>query len=302
MLPGRCYWTSDAAAPPPEVKPPAPGPGKAAGGEKGKAAAVTSAGKKETPFGAGVSVPPTPAAAAQPAAAPVNTLRKFGIRPERGLVVELLSDAQAKVRPPTGAFRVWVQQLLNPGASVGQAAVSPQWPPMPVLVNGGAAPTLGHLKRAISTVLPDISSEHISVYKYQSQALEWQGMVSAGVGLHTRKKGSIGSRKGAESNIAQAPYFIKEGDQLVVFDSRLTKLSPGISVDPDGFIPIALPEDVQLRRLRDDERAARKLKKQYKTSFDLPEGGGGGSSVVPKVRKEVMLSLGSGFDFSDDES
>ena len=45
-----------------------------------------------------------------------NSLKKLGLRGERGLVVELLKDSQVKVRPPAGAFRVWTQELLNPGA------------------------------------------------------------------------------------------------------------------------------------------------------------------------------------------
>jgi hypothetical protein len=45
----------------------------------------------------------------------VGSLKRLQLK-DRNLVVELLSDVQSRVRPPGGAFRVWVQQLLNPGA------------------------------------------------------------------------------------------------------------------------------------------------------------------------------------------
>ncbi len=48
--------------------------------------------------------------------AAIGSLKRLGLSRDRNLVVEVLSDVQSKVRPPAGAFRVWVQQLLNPGA------------------------------------------------------------------------------------------------------------------------------------------------------------------------------------------
>jgi len=117
-------------------------------------------------------------------------------------------------------------------------------------------------------------------------------VVYAGVGTQPVKK------KG-ESNITLGPYFVKEGDQFGCFDSKTVRFAPGVTPPVDNIIKFALPEDIQLRVLRENERTERKLKKQYKSVlFDTP--------VLPSgtnksARKEVMLSLGSGFDFSDDE-
>lgn len=176
--------------------------------------------------------------------------------------------------------------------------MSPRWPPLPVLINGGVAPTLGHLKRAVVSVLPELATEHMSVYKYQPQGFEWSAVIAGGVGVHSNSSRKRGGK--SESNITQGPYFIKEGDQLCAFDSRSVRLAPGVSIDIDGVIRFALAEDLQLRLLRDAEREERKLKKLYKSagvSF-ATEG-----AVAPRAaRREVMLSLGSGFDFSDDEN
>lgn len=160
------------------------------------------------------------------------------------------------------------------------------------MVNGGTAPTLGHLKRAINSALPHLSTDTLCAYKYIPEAFEWSAVVYAGAGTQPAKK------KG-ESNITQGPYFVKEGDQFGCFDSKSVRLAPGVVAPVDNFIRFALPEDIQLRILRDNERTERKLKKQYKTViFDTP---GQSASATKNVRKEVMLSLGSGFDFSDDE-
>ena len=58
-----------------------------------------------------------PAAAPAAAATAASTLKRLNIRGDRPLVIELLKDKQAAVRPPAGAFRIWVQQLLNPLAT-----------------------------------------------------------------------------------------------------------------------------------------------------------------------------------------
>ena len=86
----------------------------------------------------------------------------------------------------------------------------PTWPPVQVLVNGGTAPTLGHLKRALIAALlspetrdadgtsgggnsssgssggggsgvgaRELSNDQVRVFKYQPQALEWQELLSA---------------------------------------------------------------------------------------------------------------------------
>ena len=142
LLPGRSYWTSEALGP---VSTSANSDSKAAiasakvginttaASAAPSSAGVTSkAGAKpgrskgtgnkpsEAPAEPSNTINPVPMKAA--AAAPVHTpgsvtLKKLGLRGERGLVVELLKDSQARTRPPAGAFRVWVQELLNPGAA-----------------------------------------------------------------------------------------------------------------------------------------------------------------------------------------
>ena len=107
LLPGRSYWTSEAATSSSVTATSSSSSGAdlySFGQQKPKQ--PQTAGKA----GAGTGVVgPTSAAAG-------SSLKKLGLRWERGLVVELLPDVQSKVRPPAGAFRVWVQQLLNPGA------------------------------------------------------------------------------------------------------------------------------------------------------------------------------------------
>jgi len=136
------------------------------------------------------------------------------------------------------------------------------------------------------------------VYKYHQPTIEWAAVIYAGAGANIK-----GPKRKGESNITQGPYFVKEGDQFCSFDAKSVRMAPGVTAEVDGTIRFALPEDIQLRILRDNERAERKLKKQYKSvMFDSPATGAG-NKVAPKgARKEVMLSLGSGFDFSDDET
>ena len=170
--------------------------------------------------------------------------------------------------------------------------MSPSWPPRQVLINGGAAPTIGHLKRALTAAFPHLSTDTLCAFKYHPQAIEWNSVVYAGVGTQPVKK------KG-ESNITQGPYFVKEGDQFGCFDAKAVRLAFGVTMPVDNVIKFALPEDLQLRILRENERTERKLKKQYKSvMFDTPGQSVGTNKII---RKEVMLSLGSGFDFSDDE-
>lgn len=156
---------------------------------------------------------------------------------------------------------------------------------------------MGHLKRAAASALPQLPTDTMCVYKYQP-SYEWSAVIYAGAGAHN--KNAKGGKKG-ESNITQGPHHVKEGDQFCAFDSKSVRLAPGVVAEVDGMIKFALPEDIQLRIARENERAERKLKKQYKSvMFDTPSGG---TTVAPRgARKEVMLSLGSGFNFSDDEN
>ncbi len=141
LLPGRSYWTSEAQGPVStntsndtkaaagakvgNITAPVANSAQSAAGVTSKANAKPGRGKgdRNRPSEAPTDLPSSANAAPSKAAstAPVNTpgsvtLKKLGLRGERGLVVELLKDSQARTRPPVGAFRVWVQELLNPGA------------------------------------------------------------------------------------------------------------------------------------------------------------------------------------------
>jgi len=86
------------------------------GANKSKAPPVAPEPAKPAATTASATPSVAKAAAAVPNTCGSVTLKKAGLRGERGLVVELLKDSQARTRPPAGAFRVWVQELLNPGA------------------------------------------------------------------------------------------------------------------------------------------------------------------------------------------
>lgn len=106
LLPGRSFWTSESSP----VTPTSAAPSTLTSSTAAQPAVSSS--------GANGKQPARSATQAGPAAAlnPNNTLKKLGLRGERGLVIELLGDSQGRVRPPAGSFRVWVQELLNPGA------------------------------------------------------------------------------------------------------------------------------------------------------------------------------------------
>jgi hypothetical protein len=204
MLPGRSYWTTECNAP--DVV------SSATTAQSTASRTVTKTGNAINPVPptstpkASAKLATTPAVSTvkppQPPAAPLPTLKKLNIQSEKGLVVEVLPDVQGAVRPPPGAMKLWVQLLANPGAAEGKAVVQPLWPPLPALLNGGSAPTLGHLKRALTAVYPDLPTEHLSVYKYQSQAIEWTGLIAGGVGLHVKRRGGGAGKKAVESNVA----------------------------------------------------------------------------------------------------
>jgi hypothetical protein len=258
----------------------------------------------------------------------------------------------------------------------GNAKMHPNWPPKQVLVNGGTAPTFGHLKRSVaSALLPrhallravheeaeagscvvrdsaalsssssssgagagavqEELSDAIHVYKYQPQAIEWApvivgGLAGGGAGAVSsgaaKKRSSSG---GAGSNITAAPHFIKEGDQFCAFEASAIRRPHAATYAQapsqashhiDNTITIALPEDLLLRNLRETERQQRKSAKsaggggyRHVTGRGVAGaagsggvGGGEGSSskgggAKSGARREVMLSLGSNFDFSDDD-
>ncbi|KAJ1409646.1 hypothetical protein B484DRAFT_403150 [Ochromonadaceae sp. CCMP2298] len=346
LLPGRSFWTcerdkekepEDKDSKDRDKRGGKKGGAGGAGAAKGTSAAV--AGAKAGAGMAGVAAGgeavveegPIPTALAG------SSLRRLGLRGERGLVVELCLDptrmvmgtaalpaqsptpqsqsipppalfalslpflSQSQVRPPAGAFRLWAQELLNPGLGEGTARMSPLWPPLPVLLNGGAAPTLGHLKRAVGAVFAHIPLDHLGVYKFSPQTTEWAPLVlPATLGALAA---SIGGRKRVggkrESNVTQAPYFVKEGDQFCAFDCRLipprVAAAAAAGAGAGANLGISLAADVQLKALKDWQKAQRRSKKNQFEGRSGGGGGGGGSGggggagrVVR--RPEVMLS------------
>eukprot|EP01034_Spumella_vulgaris_P022855 gene22855-29029_t len=262
MLPGRSFWTCAAPAVAQDLN---------SIGSRNPGSFGKGAGPK-----GGVSA--------------VGSLKRLQLK-DRNLVVEMLTDVQARVRPSAGAFRVWVQQLLNPGADEGCAIMSPMWPPRQVLVSGGVAPSMMHLKRPVCTEFKDIALDRAVIFKFQTVGTKWTEMC-AGEG----KKKSKGASASKE-NILQPPYSLKEGDQLCVFQSHSVSNAFGTASansTPDGSSyrthPIALPEDLFLRAMKQEAR------KERSSGGKRSKG-----DAKQKVRVEVSLSLGSNFDFSDEE-
>jgi hypothetical protein len=213
----------------------------------------------------------------------------------------------------------------------GISKMLPRWPPKQLIVNGGTAPTLGHLKRAIATGFNQfrpspnvdmrgsnnsncsviktvatasnnsdqtISVDLIAVYKYQPHTFTWLEMKSSGdLGTTGSSLAAKKKKSSALSNICQAPYFVKEGDQFCSF-SWLDHKRPSSYSSP---LNIAMPEDMCLRRIREREKVTRAQRK--KNHFGIQEDGGSSVNASKTLRRqEVVLSLGRGFEFSDDDS
>lgn len=94
FLPGRSFWTCDIPSSQPS-----------GGGMSGLISQIGTKGGGAASLGStGVS-----------GSAANSTLRRLNLRGSKPLVVELLPNSQKVMRPPCGAFRVWAQQLMNPG-------------------------------------------------------------------------------------------------------------------------------------------------------------------------------------------
>jgi hypothetical protein len=105
--------------------------------------------------------------------------------------------------------------------------------------------------------------------------------------------GTAGGRKKGDGNICQAPYFVKEGDQFCVFAFRKGE-------DVLKEIAIARPDDILLRQAKDQEREMKEERRRAGRGFfgDGKSKAEGGEKVIPR---EVMLSIGRNYSFSDDE-
>eukprot|EP01038_Epipyxis_sp_PR26KG_P009755 gene9755-13124_t len=249
-----------------------------------------------------------------------SMLKKLNIKnSEKSLVIEVLSDVQKKVRPGTvGAFRIWVQRLLNPGqADEGNAIMSPAWPPHQILVNGGISPSIAHLKRPINSKIFDdkiTSLDKLIIYRYMPNSMRWVQIKSQRNSnkISDNKKRSNASTKKADI-ITGPPHNVKEGDLMCVFnvDEVITSNANegnGVSIIGDGKddddkseIMIILPEDVEPIRLRAEElknREFRKLNRHLRWDDNnmLIDNVDGKSRF-----REVNLSLGKNYDFSDED-
>lgn len=329
MLPGKSFWTSFHSTATPQTDAAnkkvfvAQDMSQLLGGIGNKAAPKDKLKPKDTPA---------------EKSGGVLSLKRCGLAGDKSVVVELLpllGDGSVQMRPPQDSFRVWVQRLANPGCKEGEAAMEPEWPPLQVLVSGGATPTLGHLKRAFSAAAASASAESLEVFKLLSQAVQWTRLLtnsdrqlremlrlnhtpssssssssisSGATGSPSRVgRGSGGGGKKAE-NISQGPYFVKEGDQFCVFSgtAHSNPTSNQVKVNILTWdIAIARPEDVCLRQLKQEEKQRKEEAKRTRASDHIHSGGVTGTlaGIVSNkpVRKEALLTIGRWGSYSDDE-
>lgn len=180
--------------------------------------------------------------------------------------------------------------------SQGVSELSPSWPPLAVTVNGGATPTVGHLRQAVSAELGIQAVDKMVMFKYTPHTFTWfeikpgmkaQGIKGAGGGKGGKGRGSAavgggaaGAKKGGE-NILQAPYSLKEGDLICACEWAAG----------DSGISVCRPMDLFLQAESERQR-------QEKRDAQSGEWGKKKSPRRPVV--EVALSLGGNLDFSDD--
>lgn len=166
--------------------------------------------------------------------------------------------------------------------------MSPEWPPLEVLIDGGASPSFGHLKRPVCSRL-GLTLDRGLIFKFIQHTNTWAhitpGMKATG--------NSTAKAKGAKKieNITLMPYGFKEGDLVCACEAP-----SGCIEDPSlvtTFL-ISRPEDHCLQALRKKETERKKAARA---------GGDSGYASTKKARKavEVALSLGGNLDFSDDE-
>jgi hypothetical protein len=136
----------------------------------------------------------------------------------------------------------------------GSSVFEPHWPPVEIIVNGGNAPTIGHLKRPISdalrfhengsesksteaaadtSLLTDLKS--IRVFKYFPNRITWNELchngklgenskISKAVVVDSRSStAKAGAVAKASQAISQAPFNVREGDLFCAFYERKVK-------------------------------------------------------------------------------
>lgn len=200
-----------------------------------------------------------------------------------GLVVELLDLKQSDLSK--AGFGVWVQRLRNPANNIeGRSAMTPDWPPIEVLVQGGSAPSMGHLLSPISETL-GIPKTSMRVFKFNPGKSDLWLEVTNGSGgaAGTVGKGRGGALAKAKSqSILSAPYNFVEGDLVCAFDSS--------EVPTATVVAVLRPEDAwEKRRLAALRSAGRVNKGSIKSGQSRKRG------------PEIPLSLGGDLDFSDED-
>jgi hypothetical protein len=233
-------------------------------------------------------------------------LKKLSLKTERGsIVVQLLPRSQIYERSSSGSIRIWAQRLLNPQhAAAGEAQLSPSWPPVAAVLQGGIAPTLGHLHRAILNAIPNVATgpEHLVVYKYNLQKFAWEEMKHLNDGTSSKKK---------VENLFQAPYNVKEGSLFCAFSKMdlLPSSSSGATTTQNQSkvlstistaMDISLPMDLFMQQ----ERAEAAMRKKMGRGGDIFSSNGSGGEKTGKdilKKPEHQLALYIDFDDWDDE-
>ena len=141
-------------------------------------------------------------------------------------------------------------------------------------MQGGSAPTFGHLRVHVAAAL-NLPADKCRICKFFAPQREWVELRA-----HMRTGGQPGRSKAnsGPDNILAAPYSLKDGDLLCGFDRD----------DYTGdIVRVSRYEDIVERRNRTRTTEQKRLtSKARKTKT---------------VRHEVSLSLGHCASFSDDE-
>jgi hypothetical protein len=202
---------------------------------------------------------------------------------------------------------------------------SPRWPPIPITINGGIKPSLGHLVKPIQDKFSDLSLDNIMIYKYQSLSNEWQ-FIRSPPNLTSSSSASNNPKAITKANTAVMDS-IKENDLLCVFSAN-DLLDPSVSSslssqqkssllsDVLKNLHISLPEDLYIQKMKQELKQASPSSGSKKANGK--SNGKGGKSVQwlsshlqnklssgdtgPKFkRKEYALTLRGDFDSSDEE-
>jgi hypothetical protein len=242
-----------------------------------------------------------------------NTLlKKLSVKNlERGLIVQLLpnnmtqrilrqrtpssSTTNTTITQPVlapGSVRLWVQELINPlDCRNGHAIMEPQWPPIPITLNGGNAPTSGHLFRAIHEALPHIPMTDMHVYRYHIPNSEWVEM---------KKPGEVKETKGKQSpNLFNGPNPVREGMLFCVVDARklgsssmtTTSTTMTASNQPTLKLEISTAIDLYYQQQRAEANLMKKSGRKASSVFDQDGSGNKKSNTLKKPEYALTLHL-----------